>query len=114
MEKSTRARGSRTVVAVTTAFVAAVYTAVLLSGSGVASPSTPSAANQYPAPKVTICHHARSRKGVRHVTIRVNRNALRGHQRHGDTLGRCTSAKNKKIHRNNKTHARKFHRRLGR
>jgi hypothetical protein len=92
-----------------------------LAGLGYnASARGPASAAQYeyPEKKVTICHHARpkaSKKAkkvpkVKHVTISVRRNALRSHLRHGDTLGRCTTAKNKKAH-SRPAHVRKWHKR---
>jgi hypothetical protein len=63
-----------------------------LTSVGVAvSPSgTPAATDQYPK-KVTLCHKTRSKKNP-FVTIRVSRNAVRAHLRHGDAVGRCSTA----------------------
>lgn len=109
MDKPALSRGRRIAgIAACTATVAAAYV-VALSGVVLASPAGPSVAGQYPPSKVTICHHANGKKGTKHVTIRVSRSALRAHLRHGDSLGSCTTAKNKKLHKKNKTHARKFH-----
>ena len=69
----------------------------------------PASADQYQPKKITICHHARGKKGaVRHVTIRISRNGWRAHQRHGDTLGACSTARNERIHKGT-AHAKKFH-----
>jgi ribosomal protein S14 len=55
------------------------------------SPSgTPAAGEQY-AKKVTICHRTGSKKNP-FRTIRVSRNAVRAHLRHGDKLGPCSGA----------------------
>jgi hypothetical protein len=51
--------------------------------------STPTA-DQYPAGKVTICHHTHSQKNP-FVTITVSQNAVAAHVRnHGDTIGPCS------------------------
>jgi hypothetical protein len=63
-----------------------------------------------PAPrKITICHHARGKKGaVKHVTIRINRSAWTAHQKHGDSLGACNTATAKKFH-SRAAHIKKWH-----
>jgi hypothetical protein len=115
MEESARSRGRRVAAtAVAASTVAAVAVAATLSGSVLASSAGPSVAGQYPPSKVTICHHTRGKKGTKHVTIRVSRSALRAHLKHGDSLGSCNTAKNKKLHQKNKAHARKFHKRAKR
>jgi len=60
-------------------------------GAAVSPAGTPAATDQYPK-KVTICHHTHSKKNP-FVTIRVSRNALKGHLKHGDTMGPCSAAK---------------------
>ena len=67
-----------------------------------------------PAPrKVTICHHARGKKGaVKHVTIRISRSAWKAHQRHGDSIGACSTAAAKKFH-SKSAHVKKFHKKRG-
>jgi hypothetical protein len=62
------------------------------------------------ANKITICHHTnhKSTGATKHVTIRISRSAWPAHQRHGDTMGACTSAANVKAHKN-ATHVKKFH-----
>jgi hypothetical protein len=90
---------------VTLAFAALAYA----GGVAQTASSGPASADQYQPKKITICHHARGKKGtVRHVTIRISQSAWRGHQRHGDSLGPCSSARNKRIHKG-KAHAKKFH-----
>jgi hypothetical protein len=61
-------------------------------------------------PLVTLCHHRATNRGPggRHVTIRVTSNQSRAHRQHGDTVGRCTTARNRRIHRSS-AHARRFH-----
>ena len=74
--------------------VAAMVTVGLLvplAAFGARSASqTPSAA-QY---KIMICHHTHSKKHPM-VTIRISNKAWPAHQRHGDTMGACPSAKKK-------------------
>jgi hypothetical protein len=93
------------------ALLALAFAALAYAG-GVAQTrnSGPASADQYEPKKITICHHARGKKGaVRHVTIRISQSAWRAHQRHGDSRGACTSARNKRIHKA-KAHVNKFHR----
>jgi hypothetical protein len=75
---------------------------------GIAGRTGPSAAEQYGDGKVTICHHTQGKQGTKHVTIRVSRNALPAHLRHGDTVGACSSRASKLRHAS-KAHAAKFH-----
>ena len=91
------------------ALVVLAFTALAYAG-GVARTASfgPASADQYQPNKITICHHARGKKGTKHVTIRINRSAWRAHQRHGDTLGACSTARNKRVHKR-KAHAKKFH-----
>ena len=64
--------------------------------------------------RITICHHAppanavRRRGTVRHVTIRIPVRALRGHVRHGDTVGHCTSQRSGVLH-NSRVHVKRWH-----
>lgn len=70
--------------------VAALASAALVSVVQAArstSQRPAAAAGQYPE-KVTICHRTGSQKNP-FVTIRVSRNALAAHLRHGDTMGPC-------------------------
>src|SRR5918996_2144953 len=60
------------------------------------------------ANKVTICHHTQGKKGTKHVTIRISERAWAAHQKHGDTLGACTSITAKKAHAR-AAHVKKFH-----
>jgi hypothetical protein len=71
-----------------------IVLAVALAGLSFAG-NSPTAARspaqaQYGQPKVTICHHTRSKKRPL-VTIRVAATAVKAHLKHGDTLGRCTA-----------------------
>jgi hypothetical protein len=61
-------------------------------------------------PLVTLCHHRATNRGPggRHVTIRVTSNQSRAHRQHGDTVGRCTTTRNRLIHRS-RAHIRRFH-----
>ncbi len=71
--------------------VGALAFAALTSVGAAVSPSgAPAATGQYPK-KVTICHKTRSKKNP-FVTIRVSRNAVRAHLRHGDKIGPCSKA----------------------
>jgi mRNA-degrading endonuclease HigB of HigAB toxin-antitoxin module len=45
---------------------------------------------------------------VKHVTIRISGSAWKAHQRHGDSLGACTTAAAKKAH-SKPAHVKKFH-----
>ena len=58
--------------------------------------------------KITICHHVFKAKTTKHVTIKVSTKAWPAHKRHGDSIGRCSSALAKKIH-SGKAHVRKWH-----
>ena len=75
---------------------------------GFAGPSGPTAEQQYGDRKVTICHHAKGKKGTKHVTIRVSRSALPAHLRHGDTVGACSTRAARAAHAKN-AHVKKFH-----
>ena len=83
-EFTTRTAGPGVRLLVATALAGVML--VALGGLGYASSGGPSATAveyQY-GKKVTICHKGK--------TIRVSVNALKGHRRHGDTLGPCTAA----------------------
>jgi hypothetical protein len=81
-------RGLRVILA---GGVGALAFAALTSAGAAVSPSgTPGATEQYPK-KVTICHKTGSKKNP-FVTIRVSRNALKAHMRHGDAMGPCSTA----------------------
>jgi hypothetical protein len=70
---------------------AALAFAALASVGSAVSPTSPSAGvAQYPN-KVTICHRTKSKKNP-YVTIRVSRNAVPAHLRHGDGIGPCPTA----------------------
>ena len=86
-------RRARLAVAAALALVIGVPAS--LAGTGIAakvvgfSDSTPTA-DQYPASKVTICHHTHSKTNP-FVTITVSQNALPAHLGHGDTVGPCST-----------------------
>ena len=71
------------VTALAVAAMASVGAAVLPSGG-------PASASQYEK-KVTICHRTGSKKNP-YRTIRVSRNAVKAHLRHGDAVGPCSTA----------------------
>jgi len=62
------------------------------------------------ANKITICHHTKHKStgATKHVTIRISQSAWPAHQKHGDTLGACTSPASTKAHKN-AAHVKKFH-----
>jgi len=75
------------------ALVLAVGAFASLAGVGYAAGLVPfkhtsPTAAQYPASKVTICHHTHSQKNP-FVTITVSEHALPAHLGHGDTVGAC-------------------------
>ena len=88
MKKSSTTGRARIVAA------AGVFASVGMAGFGaklvgMSHTSTPTA-QQYPAGKVTICHHTHSQKNP-FVTITVSQNAVAAHVRnHGDTIGPCS------------------------
>jgi hypothetical protein len=89
MKQRRTRRGLRVILA---GGVGALAFAALTSvGAAVSPAGTPAASDQYPK-KVTICHHTHSKKNP-FVTIRVSRNALKAHFKHGDTIGPCSAAK---------------------
>lgn len=62
------------------------------------------------ANKITICHHTKHKStgATKHVTIRISQSAWPAHQKHGDTLGACTTQQNIAAH-SKPAHAKKFH-----
>jgi hypothetical protein len=88
MKQRRTSRGLR--VALAGGVGALAFAALTSVGAAVSPLGTPAASDQYPK-KVTICHHTHSKKNP-FVTIRVSRNALKAHFRHGDTIGPCSSA----------------------
>jgi hypothetical protein len=80
-------RGAVVVLAVA---AAAGVGAAASVGAGVARPGAVASDAQYEK-KVTICHRTGSKKNP-FRTIRVSRNAVKAHLRHGDALGPCSSA----------------------
>lgn len=67
-----------------------VFAALASVGAAVSPSGTPSASEQY-ANKVTICHRTGSKRNP-FRTIRVSRNAVKAHLRHGDAIGPCSTA----------------------
>ena len=86
---------SRTRRGVTVGAVAGLVAAFAVAwmasvGAAISPAGVPAAASQYEK-KVTICHRTGSKKNP-FRTIRVSRNAVKAHLRHGDVLGPCGSA----------------------
>jgi hypothetical protein len=79
----------RGAVALAVAVVAGVGAAASV-GAGVHRPGATASDAQYEK-KVTICHRTKSKKNP-FRTIRVSRNAVKAHLRHGDALGPCPTA----------------------
>jgi hypothetical protein len=94
MKKSSTTGRARIVAAALVVAAAGVFASVGMAGFGaklvgMSHTSTPTA-QQYPAGKVTICHHTHSQKNP-FVTITVSQNAVAAHVRnHGDTIGPCS------------------------
>jgi hypothetical protein len=88
MKQRRTRRGLRVILA---GGVGALAFAALTSVGAAVSPLGTSAATVKYTEKVTICHKTHSKKNP-FVTIRVSRNALKAHLRHGDTVGACSSA----------------------
>ena len=59
-------------------------------GAAISPAGAPASASQYEK-KVTICHRTGSKKNP-FRTIRVSRNAVKAHLRHGDAVGPCSTA----------------------
>jgi hypothetical protein len=66
------------------------FAALASVGAAVSPSGTPAASEQYPK-KVVICHKTGSKKNP-FRTIRVSRNAVKAHLRHGDRVGPCSTA----------------------
>ena len=75
------------VVGVVAVLASAALVSVVQAARSTSAQRPAAAAGQYPE-KVTICHRTGSQKNPA-VTIRVSRNALPAHLRHGDTIGPC-------------------------
>src|ERR687898_156304 len=81
----------RVTLGIAAGVVAAFAVAGMASVGAAVSPAGQAAAAKQYADKVTICHRTGSKKNP-FRTIRVSRNALKAHLRHGDALGPCGSA----------------------
>lgn len=66
------------------------FAALTSVGAAVSPAGTPAASEAYKE-KVLICHKTGSKKNP-FRTIRVSKNALKAHLRHGDVEGRCSTA----------------------
>src|SRR5690348_3208105 len=84
-ETPTSARRLRVAVAA----LVSVGLLVPLAALGASTSGQTASAAQY---KITICHHTHSKKHPM-VTIRISNKAWPAHQRHGDTMGACPTAK---------------------
>jgi hypothetical protein len=77
---------------VTLGVVAGVVAAFAVAGIGsvgaAVSPAGEAASAKQYADKVTICHRTGSKKNP-FRTIRISRNALKAHLKHGDAVGPC-------------------------
>ena len=94
MKKPSTTGRARLVSAALVVVAAGVFASVGMAGFGAKlvgmSHTTSPTAQQYPAGKVTICHHTHSKKNP-FVTITVSQNAVPAHLRnHGDTIGPCS------------------------
>ena len=78
-----------------------------VAGLGYASSNGPASAAQYQY-SVTICHPTKGKGATHHVTISVSVRAWPAHQRHGDTMGPCSTQQNTQAH-SAKSHTKKFH-----
>jgi hypothetical protein len=91
------------VVGVVAVLASAALVSVVQAARSTSAQRPAAAAGQYPE-KVTICHRTGSQKNPA-VTIRVSRNALRAHLRHGDTMGPCAGQSFTICHKNQKSKA---------
>lgn len=87
MRDAWRPRLRRSLVAGMLAVFASAALVSVVQAARTGTGSEPAAAGQYER-KVTICHRTGSVKNP-FVTIRVSRNAVPAHLRHGDRLGAC-------------------------
>jgi hypothetical protein len=82
-------------VAVLAAITGLVLLGLAAVGASVApaGTSTPAVENAYPK-RITVCHRSgRKLKRSKYRTIRIPPRALRGHLRHGDGIGACSTAR---------------------
>jgi hypothetical protein len=96
MRDAWRPRLRRTLIACVLAVFASTALVSVVQAARTGSGSGPAAAGQYEK-KVTICHRTGSKKHP-FVTIRVSRNAVPAHLRHGDKLGPCETQRFKMCH----------------
>jgi hypothetical protein len=87
-ERFTRRTAFGVVAGVAAAFAVA---AVGFVGAAISPASNAASAKVYEPKKVPICHRAGSKKNA-FRTIRVSQNAVKGHMKHGDGMGPCSTA----------------------
>lgn len=80
----------RTTLGIAAGVAAAVAVAGSVAAAGLPS-GAPAVASQYEK-KVTICHRTGPKRSPKFHTIRVSRNAVPAHLRHGDVVGPCATA----------------------
>jgi hypothetical protein len=100
-------REPRSKLALVAAALLAGVVVLALGGLAYAATSGHASAAQYQY-KITICHHTKGKGGTHHVTISVSVRAWPAHQRHGDTMGPCSSQPNVATH-SRTSHVKKFH-----
>jgi hypothetical protein len=81
----------RVTLGVVAGVIAAFAVAGMASVGAAVSPAGSSASAKQYDEKVTICHRTGSKKNP-FRTIRVSKNALKAHLRHGDAVGPCSNA----------------------
>ncbi len=93
MKRLTRLSLGLTVLVATIATVLLASVAAVGASQGPTAKSAPAAQDQYNR-RITVCHRSgRKLKRSKYRTIRIPPRALRGHLRHGDGRGACSSAR---------------------
>jgi hypothetical protein len=97
MRDAWRPRLRRALLAGVIAVFASTALVSVVQAARTGNASQPAATGQYEK-KVTICHRTGSKKNP-FVTIRVSKNAVAAHLRHGDKLGPCEGQTFKMCHK---------------